>query len=284
MITALGKPRSHSLMAEYSSMLGDAALRSQTRRAEQMARIEAEFANRIRSEFVSNMSHELRTPLNTMLGFSKLLREHQDRRLADDDIVQYAALIHDAASHLLSVINDILDISKLKSGRYTLKACELDLKEILAAAIQDQAEHAARSRIALDLTLDGRHPTIHGDREKLQQAFSNLINNAIKVSDPQGHVASIASCDVDGCALVTIRDTGVGMSEDEVQVALADFGQVDGGHARWREGTGLGLPIARALIELHGGSLRIRSQKSKGTDVLVWLPDAANQLDHVTQR
>ena len=284
MITSLGKPRATSLMAEYSSILGDAALRSQTRRAEQIARIEAEFANRIRSEFVSNMSYELRTPLNTMLGFSKLLKEHRERKLPDEDVVQYAELIHDAAAHLLSVVNDILDISKLKSGRYTLEARELDLHGLLDSAIQDQQDFAARSRIKVALTSSSTYPRVKGDAEKLVQAFANLINNAIKFSDPQTTVAIDVGADGERGALVSIQDSGVGMSEDEIRVAMADFGQVDGGHARWREGTGLGLPIARALVELHGGSLQIRSEKGRGTEIFVSLPAATDETDDVMHR
>ncbi len=120
-------------MGEYASLVGEAILRQRTRAAEHAARIEAELADRVKSEFISNMSHELRTPLNTMIGFSKILAEHDKRRIADSEIVEYAKLINDAAGHLLSVINDILDISKMQSGRYTLDAREVNIEEILQA-------------------------------------------------------------------------------------------------------------------------------------------------------
>ncbi len=128
---AFGKGSNNSLMGEYASLLGDAVLRHRTREAEHMARIESELANRVKSEFIANMSHELRTPLNTIIGFSKILAEHDRRRLPDDEIVEYAQLINDSAGHLLSVINDILDISKIQSGKYTIDARETNVDELL---------------------------------------------------------------------------------------------------------------------------------------------------------
>lgn len=125
--------RSNSLMGEYAAMIGDAVMSHRTRAAEHAARIETELANRVKSEFISNMSHELRTPLNTVIGFSKIISEHGDRKLPDDEIVEYASLIRDAARHLLSVINDILDISKIQSGKYTLDARETNIDDVLNA-------------------------------------------------------------------------------------------------------------------------------------------------------
>ena len=122
MITSSSSGKAHSLISEYASLLGDAVLRHRTRVAEHSARIESELASKVKSEFIANMSHELRTPLNTVIGFSKLLSEHDRRNIKVDDIVLYANLIHDSAGHLLAVINDILDISKIQSGKYTLDA------------------------------------------------------------------------------------------------------------------------------------------------------------------
>lgn len=267
----LGEGKSNSLMSEYATLLGDAVLRNRTRQAEHAARIEAELAGKVKSEFISNMSHELRTPLNTVIGFSKILMEHQRRRLPDNEIVEYASLVNDAASHLLAVINDILDISKIQSGRYTLDNREVALEEVLSSCLGALKQTAAEAGISIvkEMSPVGQ---VRGDSTKLRQIFANLISNAIKFSHSGGNVVIRAGRRQDGGAFVIIQDSGVGMSEDELRIALTPFGQVDGSRSRWREGTGLGLPIAKALIDLHGGRLQIESKKNEGTSVTVTLP------------
>ncbi|KUO63918.1 MAG: histidine kinase [Alphaproteobacteria bacterium BRH_c36] len=269
---AFGSQKTNSLMGEYSSLLADAVLRQRTRAAEQTARLEAELANKVKSEFISNMSHELRTPLNTVIGFSKILAEQDQRQVQNEEVVEYANLIHDAAVHLLTVINDILDISKIQSGRYTLEASELDVKEILQAQIEEMRNEATAAQIDLIENFAGEIPAIRGDRSKLDQAFANILSNAVKFTRPGGQV-KIEAARVNGDAVaIFIRDTGIGMTPDELEIAKQPFGQVDGSRTRWREGTGLGLPIAKSLVELHGGELEIRSQKDVGTEVVILLP------------
>jgi two-component system cell cycle sensor histidine kinase PleC len=262
-------------MGEYASLIGEAILRQRTREAEHAARIEAELANRVKSEFISNMSHELRTPLNTMIGFSKILSEHDKRRIPDTEIVEYSKLILDAAGHLLSVINDILDISKMQSGRYTLDAREICIEDVIQATVSTSRTAAREAGVSLNSEVAANLPLVRGDAAKLQQAFTNLVSNAIKFTLRGGAVKLEAVRLNDGGVGVMIRDTGVGMSTDELKLATIPFGQVDGGRARWREGTGLGLPIARSLIELHGGQMTIKSEKGMGTEIGVILPSSS---------
>ncbi len=270
--TSKNSGRTQSLMNDYASLLGEAVLRHQTRTAEHAARIEAELASRVKSEFIANMSHELRTPLNTVIGFSKLIAEQERRRLPDAEIVEYANLIRDAAGHLLAVINDILDISKIQSGKYTLEKRDVQLDEILLAVLSSfrllaqDANVTLVNKIALDL------PAIRADGVKLRQIFTNLVSNAIKFTPEGGTVTLDARQLDDGRICGIVLDTGIGMSDEEMKIAVTPFGQVDGGRTRWREGTGLGLPIAKSLVELHGGELRVTSIKNRGTEICVLLP------------
>jgi len=265
-----------SLMGEYATLVADAVLRQRAREAEHTARVEAELASKVKSEFIANMSHELRTPLNTVIGFASLISEYEQRRLSSGQIVEYAGLIHDAATHLLAVINDILDISKMHSGKYTLDAREVQLQEILQSSLAAFGQNATDLGVSIEGRFDPAAPAVRGDPGKLRRVFNNLISNAVKFTPPGGSVQVSAVALPDGGARVSIRDTGVGMTREEIAVALTPFAQVDAGHSRWREGAGLGLPIAKALVQLHGGKLEILSAKSLGTEVAVTLPSRFN--------
>ncbi len=267
-----GSKTTNSLMGEYSSLLGDAILRHRTRMAEHSARIEAELASRVKSEFIANMSHELRTPLNTIIGFSKILVEHDKHRIPQDEIVEYAQLIHDSAGHLLSVINDILDISKIQSGKFTIDAHETNIEEILRYCIVSFKKMADDAGVEVVNMVFDKLPPVRGEPAKLKQIFANVLSNAIKFTSAGGKVVVSAAGTMDGGLVVEIEDTGIGMTAEEIEVAMSPFGQVDGSKTRWREGTGLGLPIARSLADLHGGRLVISSKKGQGTKVSIMLP------------
>ena len=267
-----GPEKTNSLMVEYAELLSDAILRDRARTAEQKARIETELANKVKSEFISNMSHELRTPLNTVIGFSRILSEHDQRALSDEKIVEYSNLIGAASAHLLSVINDILDISKIQSGKYTLDSREVDIGDVVDACAESMATAAVEAGVSITCKKPEFLHSVKGDADKLEQALNNVISNAIKFS-PEGREIQIEARQLnDGGILLIVKDSGIGMSEDEVEIAMTPFGQVDGTRSRFREGTGLGLPIAKALIELHGGLLNIRTEKGSGTEIEIRLP------------
>jgi two-component system cell cycle sensor histidine kinase PleC len=268
----LGKSKSDSMLNEYAALVGDAVLRQRARLAEHKARIEIELAKRVKSEFLANMSHELRTPLNTVIGFSKLLSDHGKQKLTDAQVVQYAELIRDAGDHLLSVINDILDITKIQSGAYALESNEVDLIDVLHSCTESVRAAADIAGITLRENIAFNLPPVRGDDAKLAQVFKNLLNNAIKFTLKDGEVVLKAFRQGDGGVIVSVRDNGIGMTDEEARVAVLPFGQVDGGRSRLREGTGLGLPIAKSLIELHGGKLLITSVKGRGTEITVRLP------------
>ena len=199
--------------------------------------------------------------------------------MKDAEVVEYADLIRDAATHLLAVLNDILDISKMQSGKYALDAREVEIEEILQVALASLRPTAAEVGVTLEGRFDPDLPSVKGDPAKLRQVFGNLISNAIKFT-PRGGTATVEACaGTGGGASVRVRDTGLGMTTEEIAVALTPFGQVDASRARWREGAGLGLPIAKALVQLHGGRLEIRSAKSLGTEVTVTLPSGAEVSD-----
>ncbi len=260
-------------------MVGDAVLRNRAKSAEQMARLEMELASRVKSDFISNMSHELRTPLNTVIGFSKLLSNHANSPISNEDLVQYAELIHKSAEQLLAIINDILDISKIQSGGYSLDDGALSVNEIVDAVLVRLAGPAEEAKVQLTANKDTSLPEMRGDAAKLGQAIENILSNAIRFT-PEGNVVvtTTARPANDGVCIV-VSDTGVGMTQQEIDIALAPFGQVDGARSRWREGTGLGLPIARALVELHGGEISISSNKGNGTEVSINLPSKRHVPD-----
>ena len=192
---AIGSNKSNSLMSQYASLLGDAVLRHRARTAEHSARIEAELASKVKSEFIANMSHELRTPLNTVIGFARSCRSIEKRQLPDREIVEYASLIRDAAGHLLSVINDILDISKIQADKYTLDSREVQRRRDPVAGLASfrlQAQEAGVKLAQRELPPD--LPAVRGDAVKLRQIFTNLISNAMKFtrSGRLGHRRSTA--------------------------------------------------------------------------------------------
>jgi two-component system cell cycle sensor histidine kinase PleC len=204
------------------------------------------------------------------------LSEHERRPVTPDQVIEYGTLIQDSAGHLLAVINSILEISKLQSGRFSLDKRDLDIGELVRSTTASLKGIAQDRQVTLNTELEPGLPLIQADAIKLRQVITNLVSNAIKFSHP-GHKVDVDCRKHTGRAVtLSVRDTGIGMSADDVRIALTPFGQVDGSRSRAHEGTGLGLPIAKGLIEMHGGTLDVESEKGKGTSVVVMLPVKAN--------
>jgi signal transduction histidine kinase len=229
---------------------------------------ELESASRHKSEFLANMSHELRTPLNAVIGFSEVL---QDRLFGDlnDKQAEYVADIHASGRHLLELINDILDLSKIEAGRMDLQVTPFVFSDVAQNAVALSRERATREGIALGLDVDPDIGVIEADARMVKQVLFNLLTNALKFTDRGGHIGVSAHADGDD-VVVSVRDDGVGIAPEDQARIFEEFQQV--GASRLQEGTGLGLAISRRFIELHGGSLRVESAPGHGSTFTFTIP------------
>ena len=238
----------------------------------QQARDSAEAANHAKSEFLANMSHELRTPLNAILGFSEIIRDQAFGPVGSIKYREYARDIHESGQHLLDLINDILDISKIESGTSVAIDETIDVEQAIESIhrlVQPRAEDAG---IEIVIEVSEPLPLLRADSRSLKQILVNLVTNAIKFSHPNGKVLLRARCDEEGCFVFLVSDQGVGMSPADIPKALSKFGQIDSGLNRKYEGTGLGLPLTKALVEQHGGDFELESRLGAGTTVTVRFP------------
>jgi PAS domain S-box-containing protein len=237
---------------------------------------QTEIANRSKTEFLANMSHELRTPLNAIIGFSQVMAGEMLGPIATQRYVGYARDILGSAEHLLGIINDILDVSKLETGKLDLVEEAIDAPKAIADLIHLVESKARAAEVRVVVRREGEVPRLRGDPRKVKQIVLNLLTNAIKFSRPGGEVEIALKSD-DGRVTVTVTDRGIGMDPHEVELATAHFGQVTGPWIRQHAGTGLGLPLAIGLTELHGGTLTIQSIKGVGTTVTVAFPPSRSE-------
>ena len=232
------------------------------------AKREADHANRAKSEFLANMSHELRTPLNAILGFSDVIRSELHGALGSPRYQQYATHIHDSGMHLLDLINDVLDLSKITAGKMDLHEQDIALPDLLSDALA-MVKGRANDVLLYEGPWPGL-PRIRADYRLLKQVLINLLTNAIKFTPPGGKVTIGATVGQD--IRLTVSDTGIGMTQAELEMAMSQYGQVDSRVARKHQGTGLGLPICKSLALLHGGTLEIVSKPDTGTTASLVLP------------
>ena len=231
----------------------------------------AEVAHQTKSEFLANMSHELRTPLNAILGFSEVLAREYFGKLAPKQ-QEYLSDIRKSGQHLLDLINDILDMTKIEVGKLDLRETVVDLRHVIENSMPLVREQAEADGIELRTEFMAGLPYLRADERRVRQIVVNLLSNAVKFTEHGGQVTVGAARRRDGWLDIFVADTGVGMSEAELVVAMQPFRQVDNSLARRHEGTGLGLPLTRELARLHGGELKLSSVPGKGTVVTVRLP------------
>lgn len=252
----------------------DITLRKQMEHSLRMAKDQADTANRAKSTFLANMSHELRTPLNAILGFSEMMEKETFGALGNDKYKEYLGDIHMSAHHLLEIINEVLDMSKIEAGRLELDEDAVDVADLIKSVTRMMASKAFGSGLIMREEIGDNIKPLRADQRLLRQILINLVTNAVKFSEKGGHIWVKAEIVPDRRLRIIVEDEGIGIPADRLQQAMEPFGQVsdkaDNTHQR---GTGLGLPLAKAMVELHNGTLELESALGEGTKVIVHFPE-----------
>ncbi len=250
----------------------DVTQRKKAEESLRAAKDAAESADRAKTEFLANMSHELRTPLNAIIGFSKIMISESLGPIGNRKYWEYSNDIHESGNHLLGIINDILDISKVEANQLKLDDDIIDVPGLIDSTVKLVRESAAKNGVDLHLDLADDLPRLLADERSVKQILLNLLSNAVKFTPSGGSVTTKVWSDASTGYVIEVIDTGIGMTPEHIAKALTLFGQVDGSLQRQFEGTGLGLPLTKSLVELHGGTLDVQSQVGVGTLVTVCFP------------
>jgi signal transduction histidine kinase len=232
----------------------------------------AEAASRAKTEFLANMSHELRTPLNAIIGFSEILKQEPLGPLGHPSYRDYVCDVYESGVHLLRIINDILDLSKIEVGKLTLTETPIEPREVIESCMRIVRERAGNAGLTLIADIAPNLPTLNADERMVKQVLLNLLSNAIKFTASGGSVRVVARVDDKDGLMIQVVDTGIGIAPVDIERALQPFEQIDSSLHRKYQGTGLGLPLARSMCELHGGRFSIESTVGQGTTVTVRFP------------
>ncbi len=269
----------NSLLQRYASdfvrinehSAAEESLRRGKEQAERAAE-KAEAANRAKSEFLANMSHELRTPLNAIIGFTDIMKGEMLGPLENNTYKGYVGDINNSAGHLLEVINDILDLSKIEHGDIELNEEEVDVTKVVESCLTIIEERAKKGNLKLSYDPPESLPKLWGEARRVKQILINLLSNSVKFTPPGGEVSVQVLVERSGNLAITVFDTGIGIAPEDMEQIMTPFGQAHTGLNRKYEGTGLGLPLSKVFVEMHGGALIIESDLDVGTAVCALFP------------
>jgi signal transduction histidine kinase len=237
-----------------------------------LAKEEAEAANQAKSGFLATMSHELRTPLNAIIGISEMMLREVLGALGNEQYRAYVNDIHASGTHLLQIINDILDLSKAEAGKFELAEDVFDLRDVMRSVGQLTAGRVHEAELTQAVELPDDLPPLRGDERKTKQVLLNLITNSVKFTPAGGSITISARWDVESGLAITVADTGIGIPRADIERVLKPFEQIDSSLSRQHQGTGLGLPLVKAIMELHDGRIELNSELDNGTRATVTFP------------
>jgi signal transduction histidine kinase len=267
----IGRLQSPKSTAAYCAVVRDITQWKKTEAELRRAKEEAEAASRQKSEFLARISHELRTPLNAIMGFSEVMRLERFGKMPNDRYKGYVNDIHASGGHLLSLINDLLDLSKVEAGQLELNFTSVNLGDVCDHAMRMLQESATAARVVMRKAMPADLPNVVADLRSMRQVVMNLLSNAIKFTDPGGQVIISGSVNGQGELTLRIKDTGIGMNAEQLQIALEPFRRIET-EGRDAPGTGLGLPLTKALAEANRARFEITSEPRKGTLVEITFP------------